>query len=100
MVIATSQCFVKRSVFVLQSMHETYERVESMDAELKAYLDALRQDLMAHTDLRINETHVLIEDLRHDLQGVAEGVLTVNQKLDRYMADTEQRLTRLERRVP
>ena len=82
-----------------------------MDAELKAYLDALRQDLMAHTDRRINETiahtdrrinetQVLIEDLHHDLQGVAEGVLTVNQKLDRYMADTEQRLTRLERRVP
>lgn len=114
-------------------MHETYERVGSVDAELKTYLDALRQDLtqqiaesrqhaeqlnqetrnelmahtdrrikdtMAHTDQRINETHVLMEDLRHDLQGVAEGVLTVNQKLDRYMADTDKRLTRLEHRLP
>lgn len=42
-----------------------------------------RQELMAHTDRRINETLVLIEDLRHDLQGIAEGVLTINQKLDR-----------------
>ena len=86
-----------------------------MDAELKAYLDAMRQDLMVHTD-RVNqetrqdlmahterlnqETRVLLEDMRHDLQGVAEGVLTVNDKLDRYMAATDQRLMRIERRLP
>ncbi len=82
-----------------------------MDSELKAYLDAMRQDLMDHTAQvnkearhelmnKINETHMLGEDVRHDLHGVAEGVLTVNEKLHRYMAQTDQRLMRLERRVP
>jgi exonuclease VII large subunit len=96
-----------------------------MDAELKAYLDAMRQDLMDHTnhlieethqhieglredtsrrfdavDQQINETHVLVEDLRHDLRGVAEGVTTVREQLGRTIADHEERLTRLERRVP
>jgi hypothetical protein len=59
-----------------------------------------RQDLMAHAERLNQETRVLIEDVRHDLQGVADGVLTVNQKLDRYIAETDLRITRLERQVP
>jgi protein-disulfide isomerase-like protein with CxxC motif len=70
-----------------------------------------RQDLMAHAERlnqetrqdltqQIQETRVLIEDLRRDLKAVAEGVLTVNDKLDRVMADHEARIARLERRVP
>ncbi len=93
-----------------------------MDAELKAYLDAMRQalaeqiaetrqhaerlnqdtrqDLMAHAERLNQDTRVLLEDLRHDLQAVAEGVLTVNDKLDRVTADHEDRISRMERRVP
>lgn len=93
-----------------------------MDAELKAYLDALRQalseqiaesrqrvellnqetrqDLMAHAERLNQATRVLIEGLRHDLQAVAEGVLTVNDKLDRVTADHEARIARMERRGP
>lgn len=104
-----------------------------MDAELKVYLDAMRQeltqqiaesrqhtehlneetrqDLMAHAEHlnketrqhaeRLNhETRVLIEDVRHDLQGVADGVLTANQKLDRVLTDHEVRIARPERRIP
>ncbi len=85
-----------------------------MDPELKAYLEGMRQDLMAHAerlngktnqwidtvDQGIRKTRVLIGDVGHDVQGVADGVLTVNQKLDRYIAETDLRITRLERRVP
>ncbi|MCL5972467.1 MAG: hypothetical protein M1499_07900 [Firmicutes bacterium] len=85
-----------------------------MDPELKAYLEGMFQNLtqqIAETrqenqktrqDLtqQIAETRVLIEDVRHDVQGVADGVLTVNQKLDRYIAETDLRITRLERRAP
>ncbi len=85
-----------------------------MDPELKAYLEGMFQNLtqqIAETrqenqktrqDLtqQIAETRVLIEDVRHDVQGVADGVLTVNQKLDRYIAETDLRITCLERRVP
>ena len=58
-----------------------------------------RKDLMTHATQLNQETRVLIEALRHDLQGVADGVLTVNQKLDRSIADHEARLIRLERRM-
>ncbi len=32
-------------------------------------------------------------------KGVADGMLTVNQKLDRAIADDKERITHLERRV-
>ncbi|MCL5971153.1 MAG: hypothetical protein M1499_01140 [Firmicutes bacterium] len=93
-----------------------------MDPELKAYLEGMfhnltqqiaesrqhaeqlnqetRQDLMAHTDRRIHETQVLIEDVRHEVQLVAEGVTTVRDQLGRVLDDHEERITRLERRRP
>jgi hypothetical protein len=100
-----------------------------MDPELKAYLEGMRQDLMAHAeqlnqetrqdlmahaerlndktnqridivDQRVRETRVLIEDVRHEVQLVAEGVTTVRDQLGRVVADHEERITRLERRVP
>lgn len=72
---------------------------------------ATRQDLMAHAERlnqetrqdltqQIRETRVLVEDLRQDLKAVAEGVLTLNDKVDRLMADHEARIARLERRLP
>ncbi len=93
-----------------------------MDAELKAYLDAMRQDLtqqiagsrqhaerlnqetrqdlMAHAERLNQESRILIEDGRAEVRLVAEGVTTVRDQLGRIIADHEERLTRLERRVP
>ncbi|MDA8194277.1 MAG: hypothetical protein M0Z53_09815 [Thermaerobacter sp.] len=93
-----------------------------MDAELKSYLDALRQDvtqqiaasrehadqlnqetrqdLMVHAEQLNRETCVLVEDVRHQVQLVAEGVTTVHDQLGRMLANHEERITRLERRVP
>ena len=89
-----------------------------MEPELKAYLDGMRQDLTQqiaesrqHAE-RLNQetrehaeqlnrgTRVLMEDLRHDIQFVAEGVTTVRDQLARIIADHEERITNLERRMP
>ena len=102
-----------------------------MDPELKAYLDGMRQDLMAHAEQlntqtrqdlhrRVDEIHqriddttretrqhaeqlnhetrVLMEDMRQQIQLIAEGVTTVRDQLGRIIADHEERITRLERR--
>ena len=55
-----------------------------------------RQDLIDHMDRRINETYVLIEDVRHEVQLLAEGIITVRDQLGRVLTDHEERITRLE----
>ena len=57
-------------------------KVRETDTELKAYPDAMQQDFV-----------------RHDLHGVSGGVLTISDKLDWYVAETDRRLECLERRV-
>ena len=71
-----------------------------MDPELKAYLDGMRQDLMVHAEQLNQNPRVLLEDVRHPVQLVAEGVTTVRDQLGRIIADHEERITRLERRIP
>ena len=89
-----------------------------MDPELKAYLDGMHQDLTQqiaesrqhaeqlnqetrqHAEQLNLETRVLLEDMRHQVQLVAEGVTTVRDQLGRIIADHEERITRLERRMP
>lgn len=78
-----------------------------MGSELKAYLDAIREDLTEqisgsrrHAEQLNRETCVIIEDVRHQIQMVAEGVTTVRNQLGRVLADHETRITNLERRIP
>ena len=59
-----------------------------------------RRDLMAHAEQLNRETGVLVEDLHHQIQLLAEGVTTVRDQLGRIIADHETRITRLERRMP
>ena len=96
-----------------------------MDAELKAYLDSMREELMAHSgqlnqetrrDLmthaeqlnretrqhaeQINrETGILVEDLHTKIQLVAEGVSAANEKLDRFRDEVQTQIDQLDRRV-
>ena len=73
-----------------------------MDPELKAYLDAVFQNLTQqiaqsrqHAEQLNQETRILIEDVRHEVQMVAEGVTTVPDQLGRVLDDHEERITRL-----
>ena len=62
-----------------------------MDAELKAYLEEMRKDLThqilesrVHSERLNQETRLLIEGVRDDVRGVADGVIQVNGRLDRF----------------
>ncbi len=85
-----------------------------MDAELKAYLDSMREELMAHSgqlnqetrrDLMTHaeqlnrETGILVEDLHTKIQLVAEGVSAANEKLDRFRDEVQTQIDQLDRRV-
>ena len=47
---------------------------------------------------RLVKVEVGLESLRHDVQLVAEGVAMTNERLERYHADHEARITALETR--
>ena len=77
-----------------------------MDPELKVYLEGMFQNLTQqiaetreHTERVNRETRVLVEEVRHQVQLVAEGVLSVNEKLDRFHGDVEAKILKLDRRV-
>ncbi|PSR34460.1 MAG: hypothetical protein C7B46_04810 [Sulfobacillus benefaciens] len=85
-----------------QENHETRHDLTQQIAESREHAERLNQetrhDLIDHMDRRINETHVLIEDVRHEVQLLAEGIITIHDQLGRILADHEERITRLERR--
>ena len=79
-----------------------------MDQELIAYLDRRFAEVSRRFDQqdqrfdqqgrRIDElqeshrhTQVVVEGLRSDVQAVAEGVITVDQKLERFREDVDRR---------
>jgi hypothetical protein len=65
-----------------------------MDQELIAYLDERFQKIDArfeqvHDEIRL--TRVEVEGLRHHLGLLAEGVIGMNEKLDRFQAEVTQK---------
>ena len=56
------------------------DQVEARTAELKQHIDKTAAQMKLHFDLTA-------EDMRTDVQRVADGVLMVNEKLDREAAD-------------
>ena len=83
-----------------QENQETRQDLTQQIAESRQHAEHLnqetRQDLIDHMDRRINETYVLIEDVRHEVQLLAEGIITVRDQLGRVLTDHEERITRLE----
>ncbi|MSR20757.1 MAG: hypothetical protein EXR91_07235 [Gemmatimonadetes bacterium] len=52
----------------------------------------------AAMDARLTRSEVLWESMRDDLRRVAEGVVAVNERLDRFQAETRARFDAHERR--
>ena len=75
---------------------ETLAHAERLNAETRADLERFR----AHMDDQHSWARILIENLHNDVRLVAEGVKTVNDKLDRMFEDHEMRIKRLEERMP
>jgi chromosome segregation ATPase len=57
-----------------------FDHVDARAAELKQHIDKTAAQVKLHFDLTV-------EDMRTDVQRVADGVLMVNEKLDREAAD-------------
>ncbi|MCL4318830.1 MAG: hypothetical protein M1596_02900 [Firmicutes bacterium] len=87
-----------------EQIAESRQHAEDLNKEtrqdLTAHAEQLNRETRQHAEQLNQETRVLLEDMRHDLQGVAEGVATVRDQLGRILADHEERITRLERRMP
>ncbi len=66
-------------------------------ARMDARFDALeaRQDAM---EARLTRSEVLWESMRDDLRRVAEGVVAVNERLERFQAETRERFDEHDRR--
>ena len=65
---------------------------EGLD-ELRSETGALREgleELRSETEQQFRQTHVMIEDLRGDLQTVAEGVIAANEQLAAQQERNEQ----------
>jgi uncharacterized coiled-coil DUF342 family protein len=68
-----------------------------MDQELIAYLDARFREtnqqiagLREETAQQIRQVYVVVEGLRHEVQLVAEGVTSVNERLDAFRVEVAQ----------
>ena len=84
---------------IAESRQHAEQLNQSTRQDLMQQMDGMRRDLVAHTDQRVNETRVLIEDVRHQIQLVAEGVMNVNEKLDRFHDEVQAKIFGLDSRV-
>ena len=76
---------------------ERFDGLEGRMDRLEGRMDRL-EGRMDGLEGRLVNFEVGLESLRHDVQLVAEGVAMTNERLERYHADHEARITALEAR--
>jgi hypothetical protein len=69
---------------------EVTAQISAQTAAQTAALSAHDQSLRAHIDERIREVHVLVEDLRTNVQLVAEGVIATQQSLATFRGEVQR----------
>ncbi len=74
---------------LIHYLDQRFGKIDRQFAKIDARFEKVDARLEENKE-QIRHTHVVIEDLRSDVQGVAEGVATVNQKLDRYIESAER----------
>jgi hypothetical protein len=62
-------------------------------ARIDARFDSIEARVGA-LDVRLTRSEVLWESMRNDLRRVAEGVVAVNERLDRFRAETQVQFDR------
>jgi chaperonin cofactor prefoldin len=79
-----------------------FDAVDRRFAEMDRHLDELRAELRAEMRVGDAETRrhfdVVAEDLKSRIQLVAEGVLLVDEKLERFRAEVHERFEAVDRR--
>ncbi len=71
---------------------ETMSRFEQVDEAIQQNRDESRhtQNEVRRTQDGVRHTQIMVEALRSDLQGVAEGVLGANQRIDALREEMKQ----------
>jgi uncharacterized protein YukE len=64
------------------------QRFESMETRFSGEIQGLHQE--------IRQVHVLVEDIQDKVQLAAEGIMNVNERLDRHQEETRERFDSLE----
>ena len=67
--------------------HETMSRFEQVDEAIRQNKDEIRH------------TQIMMESMRSDIQGVAEGVLSTNQRIDALRDELKQDIKEVHQRV-
>ncbi len=67
--------------------------------DLMAHAEQLNGATRQHTEQLNRETRILVEDLRDQIQLVAEGLATVSDKLERFHDEMEAQIFGLDKRV-
>ena len=75
------------------------EHAERLNRETREHAEQLNQETREHAERLNQETRVLLEDVRHDVKGVADGVLLLNEKLALFQEATVREISNLDHRV-
>ena len=78
---------------------EAREHAERLSQEAREHAERLNQETREHAEQLNQETRVLLEDVRHDVKGVADGVLLLNEKLALFQEATVREISNLDHRV-
>jgi predicted phage gp36 major capsid-like protein len=92
--------------FLKQSFSAIDERFVAMEANVAQQIKALRQETAERFDkvdqrfgnleTEVRQVHVVVEDLRDKIQLTAEGIMNVDEKLDRHKEEVDKRFNDLE----
>ena len=71
---------------------EAMSRFEQVGEALRENRDEIRrtQEDVQRTQENLRHTQIVMESMRSDIQGVAEGVLSTNQRLDKFREEVQQ----------
>ena len=88
----TSRQFEGLSGEVATLRQETMSRFEQVDEALRENRDEIRrtQEDVRRIEEEVRHNQIVVEALRSDLQGVAEGVMSNNQRLNEFREEVQQ----------
>lgn len=75
------------------------ERFAAMEARVTQQIQAFRQETaerFENLETEVREVHIVVEDIQGKVQLTTEGIMNVNEKLDRHRDEVSQRFNGLE----
>jgi archaellum component FlaC len=104
------QSFREENSRQMQSFREeTSGQVQSFREEISHQIEALRQETMSRFEQvddvvrqnkdEIRHTQIMVEAVRSDLQGVAEGVMGANERIDALREEMKQEVGKVGDRI-